>query len=91
VVCKDQSEILDAILREYPEILTGKMSIKTLHKSLLQKLDQYLLFDDEANNFIKRFDYCTRFHAPAFSGSYDDLPAAWLDFCEIFIQVTNEP
>ena len=89
-VCHEQGDIINAIIREYPEIITGKMSFRTLHKCLIQKFDQLLLFDSEANNFIRRFDYCQKFHTQPFSGSYDDLPAIWIDFCELFNEIVSD-
>jgi len=86
--CHNQSEILDAIIREYgSDFNSGQISSRTLWKSVLNKCDQRFLLDLETQSMIERYNYCTKFPTQPFEGGYDSQPAIWVDFVNI---LTNE-
>ena len=40
-------------------------------------------YDPSVQANIQKYMYCEKFSTQAYPGSYEDLPAAWVDFCNM--------
>ena len=49
-----------------------------------------MLYDVESQKVIRRMLYCERYNTQPFPGTYDDLPAWWLDMERIIRNERNE-
>jgi hypothetical protein len=58
-----------------------------LYLSVLGLCPLNLLYDQWTQDCIVKYLFCEKFPTtPAYSGSYEDLPAFWVDFCNIMSQ-----
>jgi hypothetical protein len=74
----DRGSLLFHIIKEH-----GKDPSQGLYFSVLGLCPLNLLYDQEIQDHIARYLYCEKFHSQAYPGSYEDLPAFWVDFCNV--------
>ena len=91
---KDVWEVVDLIIEETKEMneKTGKsFSPSSSVKSQLPFFAcNNIIFDKEFQQDIERYIYCDNFKTPAYSGSYDEQPALWVQKSFIIKKALNK-
>ena len=79
---EDVWEVIDLIIEETREMNAKNNKSFDISASVQSQLPffacQNILFDKEIQNDIERYIYCDNFKTPAYSGSYDEQPARWV-------------
>ena len=79
---EDVWEVIDLIIEETREMNEKQNKSFDISASVQSQLPffacQNILFDKEIQNDIERYIYCDNFKTPAYSGSYDEQPARWV-------------
>ena len=91
---QDVWDVVDLIIEETKEMneKTGKsFSPSSSVKSQLPFFAcNNIIFDKEFQQDIERYIYCDNFKTPAYSGSYDEQPALWVQKSFIIKKALNK-
>ena len=91
---QDAWDVVDLIIEETKEMneKTGKsFSPSSSVKSQLPFFAcNNIIFDKEFQQDIERYIYCDNFKTPAYSGSYDEQPALWVQKSFIIKKALNK-
>ena len=91
---QDAWDVVDLIIEETKEMneQTGKsFSPSSSVKSQLPFFAcNNIIFDKEFQQDIERYIYCDNFKTPAYSGSYDEQPALWVQKSFIIKKALNK-
>ena len=91
---QDAWDVVDLIIEETKEMneKTGKsFSPSSSVKSQLPFFAcNNIIFDKEFQQDIERYIYCDNFKTPAYSGSYDEQPALWVQKSFIIKKAINK-
>lgn len=72
----------DALLA-FIEDAYGDDPSQGLYLSTLTTAPLNLLYDNYTQEMLRRYLYCKEFNTSPYDGSFDNLPADWIDFVDI--------
>lgn len=73
----------DELLNHYV-LKFGEDCSQGLYYSALTEAPLNLIYNEQIQGWIQKHLYCKQYHTAPFKGSYEEIPAYWIDFVQIY-------